>query len=211
LPAGHRVRAAAGASLGFMLAEAAVGAMLVLLALVADNDSTLRALVMAVHLVNTFFLLGALMTTALWSGGAPEFDRHARPQWTAAWMLGLALMCLVGASGGIAALGDTLFPVSSLSEGLAQDFSPTAHLLIRLRIFHPLLAVGGAIYLVTLGLFARHRLGWALVGLVCLQVLGGFVNLALLAPAWMQLIHLALADALWCTLVALGLTLSARQ
>jgi cytochrome c oxidase assembly protein subunit 15 len=211
LPAGHRVRRAAGASLGFMLAEAAVGAMLVLLALVADNDSTLRALVMAVHLVNTFLLLGALTTTAMWSGGAPTLDLHARPRWTMAWLIGLGLMCLVGASGGIAALGDTLFPVSSLGEGLAQDFSPTAHLLIRLRIFHPILAVGGALYLGALAIAARHRLGWVLLGLVCLQVVGGFVNLALLAPAWMQLTHLALADAVWCTLVATGLTVSARQ
>jgi cytochrome c oxidase assembly protein subunit 15 len=32
----------------------------------------------------------------------------------------------------------------------------------------------------------------------------GIANLALLAPAWMQLVHLALADLTWIALVALA-------
>ena len=56
---GHRVRKAAWTTLAFMLAEAALGAGLVLFGLVADDDSVARAVVMCMHLLNTLFLLGA--------------------------------------------------------------------------------------------------------------------------------------------------------
>jgi len=36
------------------------------------------------------------------------------------------------------------------------------------------------------------------------QLTAGLVNLALLAPLWMQLLHLLLADAVWLALVVLG-------
>jgi heme a synthase len=60
-PAGHPARRAAAWSMLFMLTEAGVGAGLVLFELVADNRSMARALFMAVHLANTFLLLGAMM------------------------------------------------------------------------------------------------------------------------------------------------------
>ena len=44
----------------FMLTEAGVGAGLVLFQLVADNASLARAMFMAVHLANTFLLLGVV-------------------------------------------------------------------------------------------------------------------------------------------------------
>jgi heme A synthase len=39
------------------------------------------------------------------------------------------------------------------------------------------------------------------VGSLGAQILAGFVNLALLAPVWMQLVHLTLAYAFWIALV----------
>jgi hypothetical protein len=39
---------------------------------------------------------------------------------------------------------------------------------------------------------------------VVLQLTAGLVNLALLAPVWMQLLHLLLADAVWLAAVLLG-------
>jgi heme A synthase len=39
----------------------------------------------------------------------------------------------------------------------------------------------------------------------CLQVLLGFANMLLLAPVWMQLVHLAVADALFMSFVWLAL------
>ena len=55
------------------MVEALVGAGLVLWGLAADNDSIARAVVMAVHLVNTFLLLAALRV-----GGLVGFRRERR-------------------------------------------------------------------------------------------------------------------------------------
>jgi len=120
-------------------------------------------------------------------------------------------MLVLGVSGAITALGDTLFPASSLREGIAMDFSPTAHVLLRLRIFHPVIAVAVGVYLAFAAAMAAlfrpvptvKRLALALVALFALQIGLGFLNLYLLAPVWMQLVHLFVADLVWIALVLL--------
>ncbi len=134
-PAGHPARRAATASVIFILSEAAVGAGLVLFRLVADNESVARALFMSVHLMNTFVLLACLTLTAHFASDDTRPSLDAASAWPFA-LAGLALL-LVGTSGAIAALGDTLYPAGSLLSGLAADLSPTAHLLVRLRLAHP--------------------------------------------------------------------------
>jgi len=42
------------------------------------------------------------------------------------------------------------------------------------------------------------------VALFVIQLVAGGINLILLAPVWMQLVHLALACAVWVSLVLLG-------
>jgi heme a synthase len=196
----HPATRAAVVGLVLTVVEALVGAGLVKFELVADDPSALRALVMAVHLLNTYLLLIYLTLVPLRLGARPT--RSWLPD--GAFRAAFAGMALVGVSGAIAALGDTLFPADSLREGLRQDLSPGAHFLLRLRIFHPFLAVGLGIGLVWL---ARQRTEAAprpaawVTGLVFTQLLAGFVNLALLAPVWMQILHLGLAYGLLVTLV----------
>ena len=211
---GHPTRSAAGWSLFFMTTEALVGAGLVLFRMVADNPSTARAAWMSAHLINTFLLLAALtwMAFSAWQRDGVRFprDRQAR------WLLGGAalVVLLVGVSGAVAALGDTLFPASSLAEGLRDDLSPTSHLFLRLRLWHPVIAVLGSGYLVWLATVLLRRkpdrrvanLALTLGGLVLIQIAVGLVNVALLAPVWMQLLHLLIADATWITLVLLALS-----
>ncbi|HEX2190760.1 MAG TPA: COX15/CtaA family protein [Longimicrobiaceae bacterium] len=208
-PRGHVVRRAAAASMVLMVIEALLGAGLVLFQLVADDASWYRAFSMVAHLVNTFLLLGAIALTGWWaSGGRPV---RLRGQGAAAALLaaGLGGMLLLGASGAIAALGDTLFPAATLREGIRQDFSPTAHFLLRLRVLHPAIALAVGAYLVAAArAVARlrpgpttRRLSLAVAALFAVQVGAGFLNLALLAPVWMQLVHLLLADAVWLSLV----------
>jgi cytochrome c oxidase assembly protein subunit 15 len=209
---GHPARRAAVASVVLILTEAAVGAGLVLLHLVGENESVARALFMAVHLVNTFLLLAALSLTAHWCGSDAPLRRDALRR--DGWVFGVAFvgLLLVGVSGAIAALGDTLYPARSLLEGLAQDLSPTTSLLVRLRVLHPLLAVAGSAAVVFVAarvlLATREPVSrgwaWAAAALATAQIVVGLLNVALLAPVWMQIVHLLLADALWIALVLLA-------
>lgn len=212
-PAGHPARRAAGWSMLFMLTEAGVGAGLVLFELVADNRSMARALFMAVHLANTFLLLGAMTLTARWLEDRPAGLSIANRGGRAAILGTLALgLIVVGVSGAVAALGDTLFPATSLSHALAQDLSPTSHVLLRLRVIHPSLAVAVAFALMV----AAPRLpiedgsgpafgpGSRVALLAGVQVALGSLNVLLLAPVWLQLVHLLVADLLWIALVLLA-------
>ena len=120
-------------------------------------------------------------------------------------MAALPVAILVAVSGAIAALGDTLFPAASVASGIRQEFSQTASALLRLRVLHPVLAVAGGAACSSRS-HASHAIRTAAHrhdrgGLVCLQLAAGALNIALLAPVWMQIMHLLLADLLWVALV----------
>ena len=219
-PKGSPVRVSATWAAAFMTGEAAIGAGLVLLELVAHDASLKRALSMSLHLTNTFFLLAALVLTAWWSSGAtattPARAIRLRGQGAVPWLLALPLvgMLVVGTSGAVAALGDTLWPARSLAEGIAQDFTVGAHLFLRLRLIHPFIAGATAAALVVVAPIVRalrpdsrvRRASYAVTLLLLAQIAAGLVNLALLAPVWMQLVHLVLADLVWLALVLLAAT-----
>jgi cytochrome c oxidase assembly protein subunit 15 len=205
---GHPARVGAGLSLFLILTEAAVGAGLVLFELVADNATMARAMFMAAHLLNTFLLLAALSLTGRWLTTGDGLVLRGRGRVIALVTAGGAALLVAGASGAVAALGDTLFPASSLGEALAADLSASSHLLLRLRILHPLLAVGTAVLIVILGARLSRRGGRfagraarVLTGLTVLQVALGFLNVVLLAPVWLQLVHLLVADGIWIAFI----------
>jgi heme A synthase len=211
-----RVRYGALVSGGFMLIEALIGAALVLLALVGTNDSAARAVVVGLHLLNTFLLLAALTLTAWWASGGWRIRWRELNLQTAAVGAALLGVILVAVSGAVTALGDTLFPAGSLEEGLRQDVSPTAHFLIQLRVVHPILAIAVGTYLLILTFLLNgsersttRTLAFYLRVLVIAQLLAGAVNVALLAPTWMQLLHLLLADLVWILLVLYSASLLA--
>jgi cytochrome c oxidase assembly protein subunit 15 len=202
-PRGHAARTGAVWSMVLMLTEAGVGASLVLLELVAGNTSGARAWWMAAHLTNTFLLLAAIALTAWWGGGRPRI--RVRGQGMAGFLAlaPIVLTLLVGVTGAITALGDTLFPKTSVG------MDSGTHFLERLRIVHPFLAIGTGVFAVAASAGLRRlrpgamteRLSRAIAGLFGMQIMVGTLNIVLLAPVWMQLIHLLLADAVWLALV----------
>lgn len=208
-PQGSTVRLGAGLAMFFIITEALVGAGLVLFEWVADNVSIGRVISMAVHLINTFLLLASLALTAWWSSGGQPVQIKGRRWQTWAFLIGFLGIILIGVTGAITALGDTVFPAESLIEGVRQDFSPTAHFLLRLRIWHPIISIMVGFYLMFLsGLTAMFsqdkmikRIAVVLSVFFVTQFIAGLVNLILLAPVWMQIIHLLLADLVWITLV----------
>jgi len=199
-PKGHAVRKWAWASLGFIVVEALLGAGLVLLEYVEQNASAGRAVYLCAHLTNTFLLLAALAGTAWHSTAEGRWRYGAVSGWMKA---ALAAVLLSSITGAIAALGDTVFPAVSMLEGIRQEFSPDSPALLRLRLMHPVASVAAAV-VVLVAVFheARGRLQRAAAALVMIQLAAGAVNVLLLAPVWMQILHLALAASLWLLVFA---------
>lgn len=212
LPSGHAARRGAWTAVGFMVAEALVGAGLVLFGWVAKDTSAARGWVMAIHLTNTFLLLASLALTAAWSAGPGGLSVAGRGRLAAALAAGLGMELLAGVTGAIAALGDTLYPTTSFAAGLRDELSGDAAVLLRLRVLHPFVAVAaGALLLVVsrAALRARpdapvRRAALAIAGLVAVEVAAGSANVLLLAPVWLQLVHLLVADLLWLSAVLLA-------
>jgi heme A synthase len=206
-PRRHPVRRGAVLSAVFLVTEALLGAALVLLKHVAANASVSRVYSLSAHLANTLMLLACLALTAWWADGHPAARLRGQALWTAA--AALLTVVVVGITGAIAALGDTLFPAASLRAGLAQDFDPASNVILRLRGLHPALAalVGACVLLYAITRAAANpadkKLGYGVTAVVGAQIAAGVLNLVLLAPVWMQLVHLLLADLLWIALVLL--------
>jgi protoheme IX farnesyltransferase len=212
-PSTHTAFRAAVLVFVFTLTEALIGAGLVLLGLVADNQSPMRAVAMSAHLVNTFLLLSALVATAWAATTDRRFTLRDQGAVGIAVWIGVVCTVLLAITGAVAALGDTLFPAETLSHGLAQDLDPAAHFLVRLRPLHPLLAATVGLYLLLLAGLLAHlrpspgvaRVAKAMCVLFGIQIVVGLVNLLLLAPVAMQIVHLLLADAVWVLLVLAAL------
>jgi protoheme IX farnesyltransferase len=205
------VRTFAFLSVLFTLTEALVGAGLVKFGLVENNNSAARAVVMSFHLVNTFILLATLTLTA-WCSEATKLPA-IRSQKSLAYGLILTLLSVLflGVSGAVTALGDTLYPVNSIVEGLKQDFSPTAHFLIRLRLWHPFIAISVGLFLVVMFGYAAYvrpseivrKMERTCIFLFACELVLGLVNFLTRAPIEIQLIHLLVADSLWIAMVIL--------
>lgn len=152
-PGRHPVRLGAFFSLLFLITEALVGAVLVLFVWVAQDASIGRVISIAVHLVNTFLLLASITLTAWWSSGGKAVRLKGGGGKVWVLVVGLVGVFFIGITGAITALGDTLYPSTSLVKGLWQDFSGTGHILLRLRIWHPVIAVLVAFYIGFIGLW----------------------------------------------------------
>ena len=218
-PRGHSARKAAGFVVLFTLTEAAIGAGLVKFQWVAHDESLARVFAMAFHLVNTFFLLGALVMTAHFGAGGEAV--RIKGQGSAGWavMLGLGALLLLSVTGSVTALGDTIFPVESAIDTLSQDLAPTSHVAERFRLLHPLIATSVGLFLLfACGLVSRNRpvgkvrkyARWVIAGFIAQMVLG-IVNVALQAPIWMQIIHLAVSDGIWIAMVLFGASALAQR
>jgi heme A synthase len=199
----------------FTVTEALIGAAIVLLGHVGANSSPNRAYTLGVHLLNTMVLLAAMALTGWFASASANGRREAS---TEAPVSRLLLVCaplaflVTSVTGAIAALGDTLFAARTLSEGLRQDLSPSAHIFVRLRVWHPIVAALVGCLLIGFAVVAgmhkqrgplARRLGLAVIFLTFLQIGAGMINILLLTPVWMQITHLFIADSLWIALILL--------
>lgn len=205
------VRKAATVSAVLLVVEALLGASLVLFGWVDDDVSAARMIVVPLHLVNTFLLLGSLAVTAWWGSGFARpltegKERSVRWLW-----VGAVVLLALGTTGALNALADTIFPADSLSGAVADEFGPGAPLLLRLRIIHPVVAIVGGILVGWIaadtarrGSHRTRRLASAVSIAVLLQFFVGIANIFFLTPLAIQVIHLMVADILWLSFVLFG-------
>jgi heme A synthase len=205
-PRRHPARWAGVAAVFFTLTEGALGAWLVLAGLVQQNDSPTRFFAIGLHLTNTLLLMASLVALLITTTQNLEFRApRARVGWTLA--AGLVLFLILGATGSVASLSNTLFPTTSLIEGMRADFSPDSPWMVRARVLHPFLGMAIAALLAGLAWSAPAGRPWRRRSFVLLVVtpLFGLATLLSLSPLWMKLGHLLLAHATWFCLVALAL------
>ena len=223
---GHLARLAVAASVAFTLVEAILGALLVKLGLTAQSMSPLRPAYLALHLTNTLLLLAALTLTAHMLSRRKGYMRGSiRLVAPLGAIAAVVVVMIVGVTGSLAALGDTLFPASSLGEALAQDFSAGSGWLVRWRWTHPTVAFVSSIFLIWILVRAAQRptqgtahwdnrgLSAAVLLLLAAQYVLGVMDVFMLAPLWLQVAHLLGADVLWVALVVLTarLTLEPKE
>jgi len=185
-----------------------------LLRYVAKDQSAGRAVYLSAHLTNTMLLLAALTVTAWLAYTNTERIRVSDiPRGIAGALFATVIVSITGA---VAALGDTLFPAASLTSGMQQDFSSTSNMLLRLRMVHPAIAVIGAAYLIWIAVIvlkqherqAAHSAATRVLMVTIFQVAVGMMNITLLAPIWMQLFHLLVADVVWIAVVVMALEMT---
>ena len=201
----------------FMITEALLGAKLVIFGLVNANASGWRVLVMSLHQLNSFMLVG-FTVRFLASTFEVEYQTYISAVLPSKESLKLKSFftrpiflisfLIIAVAGAWASLSTTLFPSTSLWEGLQRDMETSSHLVLKIRILHPLLGIflGGFLAwgLYRLSATLNAFLGRiALIGsaLIVLGIVAGILNLILLSPTPMKLIHLLLAHSLWSTAV----------
>jgi heme a synthase len=191
------------ASILLLFNEAVLGALLVLFDHVAQDRSPGRVLFLCMHFGNTLLLLAALALTAQWlSKDHRRFSAVKKRAEIVAVAFGLVATMCIGITGSVAALGDTLFPAISLRASLIQDFS-SGNMLLRLRFLHPMAAAIGAIYVLWIILRSLKNEGRLsnqvvmLAGVLIGQIGLGILNVTLLAPVWLQILHLLVAELFW--------------
>lgn len=217
---GDAVRKMTFASFLLMIVEALIGAGLVLTGNTAENWTPSRPFWMAAHLITTFSLLAVLTLAAWFSSGGKTFGFNVSRKTLLILGIGVIGILLVGMSGTVAALSSMLFPSSSIAEGISKDFNAASHVLLRLRISHPILSILVGAFLAFSAYWFKVKFAgisqvtrWAnlLILLIAGQLAFGSLTLLMLAPIVMQLGHLLLADTIWIVFVLMSAGVLAEE
>ena len=194
----HPVRKITVFVLSLTILEALIGAMLVMFGLVGENTGFSRLTVMSLHQVVSVLLTGSIMrtyyTTKLCTRPSP-------------WVLVIkVLFLLIVATGGITALSNTHFPSNSIIEGFLSDIDRSSHILLRIRVIHPIMAISFFVAILFMlkklyknfeyRIYAKH-----LTLALSIGVLVGILTLITLSPTYMKLVHLVVAHAIWALVV----------
>jgi heme A synthase len=204
----HRVWPSILGSTAILVVEILLGAALVFFGWVEDNATWGRVIADSFHVVNTLALLGSLVLIIFLSRADDETLVTKQNPKRRYLIFAMLTVILITVTGTINSLADTLY----FSDHVVVEETPIAQLLVSVRAIHPLVAIIGGFAIIGLLYLVLEEpsvqksiLGFAVFGVIFLQVLSGVFNIALLTPVEIQIIHLGLADALWILLVFFSL------
>ena len=214
---GSAARKGSGGALVFTIISGLIGAVLVRFNLVTIDKSTFRAVVMALHLVNNYFLLASL----LWASLPPVIGDNVRLKGQGAmggFMISSAFgMFLLAMTGALSAMGKTawhaeLAAAQNLAERVNMHIGTEAPALLKGGAIHPLIATSVMILVVIACRYAvklnksEEVQSWSQAVLwgFALQMAIGVLSLVMSAPIWLQLVHLGAAIGTWIALMVLG-------
>jgi cytochrome c oxidase assembly protein subunit 15 len=207
---GHHVRRAAAWAGVFFGLEVAIGAVLVAFGWVENDASVGRVVADALHVLNTFFLVGALLLVVLYASGGKQLPERFPLRGNRFLLSGVVVLIGVAVTGAVNSLADTLFPADSVLEGVREEFGAAAPFLLRIRAVHPAVAIAGgfAVYAIV-RMVARDNAeaspaAKVVYALIATQFVVGVLNIALLTPLEVQVLHLLLAQALWISFLILA-------
>jgi cytochrome c oxidase assembly protein subunit 15 len=207
----HRLRRAVGAAGILLIIESLLGASLVIFGWVEFDASIVRLIVVPIHLINTFLLVGAMALVAFFASGGRGFRIDLGKRRDLLVLVGLGIVLTIGATGALNALADTLIQSDAFRQAGPGEFLVTEPVMTQIRAIHPFVAIVGGL---TLYMLVRDlstaaertvkRLALGIQGIVWMQFFVGLLNVALEVPLETQLIHLLVADVLWIAFVLLG-------
>ncbi len=200
----HPARVWAVATLLFTVTEALIGRELVALKLVNQSTDSLRLIVMPLHLINTSLLLLSTVMAAesIRFGDLPR--SQVPPPLKRAGLLAAFSILLIVTSGAVAALGSHLAPSQSLITGFMKDWASDSLLAVRLRFLHPVLALALGLLLLHFAQRVEQHCGTSRARVwlrrfqitVAAALAIGVCTLLSLAPPWLKLLHLTVANTL---------------
>jgi len=195
----------------FLIVESLLGAGLVVFELVEDNDSIFRIIAISLHLLNTFILVALTALNAFFVS-KPEI-KITHLTLNGAFKVILLSILVIGVSGAVTSLADTVYPPKTISVTMAEWVDPQAPLLQRLRPYHPFIA--GLLGLGILGylnqffqpksVWGRNLRKWIHI-LILIQFGLGSLNIILHVPLALQILHLLFADLIWIAAIYLAIT-----
>ena len=210
----HHLRRAVFAAGILLVIESLLGASLVLFGWVEYDASIARLVVVPVHLVNTFFLVAAMALVAYFASGGKPFRIDFSRTLDKVLAGSLGIIVVIGATGALNALADTLILSDHLRESSPGELLVSEAVLRQVRTVHPFTAIIGGLALfmlvryLTAGVEGRVRLlGLGVQAIIWIQFILGLLNIALEVPLEIQLTHLFVADVLWILVVLIAFNL----
>ncbi len=214
----HRLRRAAVGAGVLLIIESLLGASLVIFGWVEFDASIARLIVVPIHLINTFLLVGAMALVAFYASGGSQVKIDLKRTTDKLLLAGAMLVIVIGATGALNALADTLIKSDTLGTSSGDGVQLTEAVLRQIRTIHPFTAIIGGLVLFMLVRFLAvdaepkvRYLIFGVQGIIWLQFVVGLVNIALDVPLETQLLHLFVADVLWILFMLIAFNLLAAR